>query len=1004
MAKSLDLHITLSASCTANSGRISVDVTSTVEPYTLDTDDMFLVEDYGTISAYSTVIKYIQDAKSYLYTVDCLEFKLVGTTTVHSIGYEDFYKTTGINLTQPFDVQVEIGSPYSGTTLNNYLLKHQHLWRRYADKHTGYDAASLNIVGISNTSSGPRVSRVKTEHYFSGGLNFSIDSVVLTGNNYIVTLGDVINGFTKKPTSCSTGVVLCMYSDFKTAVTSTSLPTSNQTFSVSRRDADVKRLSQYYIKISVTATYTCDYGSSSVISTAYSSIKYDFYPQTDIVSASAPIALDAGNNTLFVNASNCLSSNMGYVPTRYVIEHNADTEPIITNSETGIESIPHTENRNVDVVVRIYYVTLEGVETYVWSDTANVDLRYISAPDTVTPYLSKIDEKDYSTPEAATEDKVKSHNLLTYKIPRVSTDIDAYDVVAHIVKRSDNSVHSFKVDKAINTHLDGYQLEASPKGFNGESFDNSDYGSSIRTHTTTANLTNDYPSPVKLKNKPISEFNIIQWTGDIDTSELSLLNPDAKNSETNPYIVETPEQFAYLCMGAGASEWASTTFGKYYKIKDGIDAFNMMGYDDVTLETTSAQLKLISSDGEYNIATARATTENNGWKDWRTLENAATTTKDGVPFAGTFDGNGCVIYNHYMYGNYPALFPNLGVGATLKNITMKACRSWNWRDIVDGTGSGLLYGNIDNGAAYADGKNPDYSRRVNKTTITIQNCAIIDCYANTFGDSKFLIGGRIRYHNMNISDCLCVDNILEVYSGAYCKSLDTFTSQEDLVAFGGLVGGSHIQGGTLNVNNCVVIGGTLRPLLNATPLGTQGLYTRNIVFDKVWDASAYKNCYTDTEDSVSNNITRLMNSLMRNSKASDFMGLDFDAPLWYTVNPTELTTISDDNLYINIDLSSPLHIYNEDGTTQEYKVSAKDIIYLEVRSCIYDNSAYHMNILNDDRYSLNALIQGVVVPVRIEHEDGTAEYRYGLVYVKTSTGYKEGSIMFIKNKNNYVEV
>ncbi len=643
-------------------------------------------------------------------------------------------------------------------------------------------------------------------------------------------------------------------------------------------------------------------------------------------------------------------------------------------------------------------------DDYVGSKDSTLLMNYLNGYDNIINVHAAdanadglIDNKDYSVLQQYITDYDVGSRIGTI-IPAIS----AYDIVPHI-KLTDGSTKSFKLDKSINTHLDGYYVESGHNGFNEEPFNDNDCGGYIKTQITTANITNNYPSPVALKNKLISEFTILNWDGTIDDSELSLLDPLSSNSETNPYIVETPEQLAYLCMGAGATKYSSTTFGKYYKITDDVDAFNMGAYDEVTLETTASQLKSISSDGSYDINTVKLS-------KWRDLSIKASITDNGVPFAGTLDGNGCIIYNLYTHGNESALFPWIGVGATIKNLVMKACRSWNWRNIVDGCGSGLLCGAIDNGAAFDNGNNPDYERRITNTTITIENCSVLDCYANTFGDAKFLISGYLRYNHMNISNCLCVNNILEVSPAAYCGPLGISTSKSDLVAFGGLVGGMHPYGScALKVNNCVVIGDTIMPVLNENPINEQGMILKKgLLFNEVCSSTCYENCYTDTENTTADlAIQKLTNSQMRNTLAKDFMNLDWITPTWHTISPIAVSTLSLDDLYINIDLNNLIEIYNVDGTITKHRVRGRDTIYIEVRPYIYDYGTYYTDKYPNNRYSRDAVISGLYIyaKVPIDGDDGNYEYQYQPVYVKTPTGYREASRMFIKNKNNnYVEV
>lgn len=791
----------------------------------------------------------------------------------------------------------------------------------------------------------------------------------------------------------------------------------------------------------------------------------DFYPLTDIVTASAPIALDAGNNLLYVDASKCFSSNMGYTPKRYVIDYNADTEPIGTQSDTGIEFIPHTENRNdVSVDVYIYYDTLEGEEKCVVSEDASIDLRYVSPPSTTTATLTKINDEEYIPIEGSTEDSVKLKDVLTFQmsepcsyilgdvngdgvvdnkdsgllmqylnnwtvqINKAAADVngdgkinnndysliqqylngwttssighrfittDAFEIIPHITMKN-GITKSFKLDKELNSHLNGYYFESGHKGFMNEDLDNYDCGGYIKTEITNANITNHYPSPIPLKNKPLSEFNIVKWDGTTANSFAS-----GSGTEDDPYIIETPSQLSWMCSGAGSTEWNSTTFGKYYKIADGIDAFDLCGHSGVTLETSAAQLKSISSDGIYNI--------NHASNNWLNNSTKKSMYDDGVAFAGTFDANGCIIFNMFAAGNAPSLFPWIGVGATVKNLILKSCRSWQWNN-YDNTQptSGFLYGGMDNGAGYNNGNNPNYAIRQTNTNIKFENCVVCDCYGNSFGISRSLVGGWLRYVNMCIDNCLFFDNILEI-------SNQSATTKDDLYMFGGLIGGSYDQSiapdTTLKVNGCVIVGDSVMPQI----INTSSLYPVWGNGDQVSDwltnnSNNYINCYRSVESSddyiLSSKINNLIESQMRNSKSEMFMtDLDWITPNWYSVNPTTTDVLNSDELYIKINTGEPLKLYNEDGTIENYILKKNDKVFIEVRSYTYENSTYMVDASEDSRNSRPVILyKGIIIPVKVENEDGTSAYKCGTVFVKTPSGYKEGSSMFIKNINNYMEV
>lgn len=1062
------IKLTASAECTTIDNKIEVIVKLTPGAYTVGSN-RFTHVTQGGIQANASKIRYIQGSITYEKIFDSY-LKINGRTVIDSMTYSEFYNTTGINLTKSFRIEVTLGSPYSTSSkfiaLRNYISQNNVKWLSLVSNSTGYEEDEVIITGLTNTSTIMYVYDVKSTHYFDGKINFGINSVTLTGNDYIVQLGDVTKSFTITPTSYTTQVSLhTTNSIFKRFTSLERAPTSNQKFTVNRRDIDVERPYEYYIVIGTNATYTCDYGSSTLYSSTTTSEMYNFYPLTDIVTASAPIALDAGNNLLYVDASKCFSSNMGYTPKGYRISHNTDTNPVYTQSDAGIEFIPHTENRNnVGVDVAVFYDTLEGEEKSVISDEVFIDLRYVSPPSTTTATLTKINDGEYIPIEGSTEDKAKLRDVLTFQIPepcsyilgdvngdgvvdnkdsgllmkylnnwtvqinKAAADVngdgkinnddysliqqylngrttssighrfittDAFEIIPHITMKN-GITKSFKLDKELNSHLNGYYFESGHKGFMNENLDNYDCGGYIKTEITNANITNHYPSPIPLKNKPLSEFNIVKWDGTTANSFAS-----GSGTEDDPYIIETPSQLSWMCSGAGSTEWNSTTFGKYYKIADGIDAFDLCGHSGVTLETSAAQLKSISSDGIYNI--------NHASNNWFNDNTKKSQYFDGIAFAGTFDANGCIIFNMFAAGSAPSLFPWIGIGATVKNLILKNCRSWQWNAYSSTQPpSGFLYGGMDNGAGYNDGNNPNYNVRQTNTNIKFENCIVCGCYGSSYGISRHLVGGLLRYVNMKIDNCLFVDNILEV-------SNKSSTTKDDLYMFGGLIGGSYdpsiAPDTTLKVNGCVIIGDSVMPQI----INTSSIYPSWQDGYQVSDwltnnSNNYINCYRSVESSddyiLSSKINNLIESQMRNSNSEIFMtDLDWITPNWYSVNPTTTDVLNSDELYIKINTGEPLKLYNEDGTIENYILKKNDKVFIEVRSYTYENSTYMVDASEDSRNSRPVILhKGIIIPVKVENEDGTSAYKCGTIFVKTPSGYKEGSSMFIKNINNYMEV
>ncbi len=135
------------------------------------------------------------------------------------------------------------------------------------------------------------------------------------------------------------------------------------------------------------------------------------------------------------------------------------------------------------------------------------------------------------------------------------------------------------------------------------------------------------PHPAVIKGEP--QFNLYDegekgrvWSGKMATKFAG-----GTGTETDPYLIETPEQMAYLVsLGEGA------TRGYFYKL--------------------TADLKM--NDTSYNSWTANA-------RPWTTTS---------ARFAGHFDGNGHVVSGLYFEGStrVMALFPNVGGGAVIEKV------------------------------------------------------------------------------------------------------------------------------------------------------------------------------------------------------------------------------------------------------------------------------------------------------------------------------------------------
>ncbi len=138
---------------------------------------------------------------------------------------------------------------------------------------------------------------------------------------------------------------------------------------------------------------------------------------------------------------------------------------------------------------------------------------------------------------------------------------------------------------------------------------------------------------------------------------VSLLNPDAPNSESNPYIIELPTQIHSLAMGALKNTDGEVLFdkGAYFKVKDGIRAFVMQN-------TNAEAIMQLSSADEVRAYFTNASSTTKWWTSF---------TGSNGSFNGHFDGNGVEIYGIYGNTDTPAMFPVVAGESTFKNFSLK---------------------------------------------------------------------------------------------------------------------------------------------------------------------------------------------------------------------------------------------------------------------------------------------------------------------------------------------
>ncbi|MBQ8740156.1 MAG: hypothetical protein IJY79_01235, partial [Clostridia bacterium] len=264
---------------------------------------------------------------------------------------------------------------------------------------------------------------------------------------------------------------------------------------------------------------------------------------------------------------------------------------------------------------------------------------------------------------------------------------------------------------------------------------------------------------------------------------IELLDPNAENSETNPYIIDSAEGLAWLATKATAAE----TTGKWYKVADGIKAFNMNTKVDMSGDMTAAEVE----------AALNTTCQMKTW--W------------GGNFAGSFDGNGVTIYGvqgyNTTYGGSGSLFGKVEAGATFKNFELK-------NSYFKGDRAGSIFDNA-NGAG----------------TITVENVVLTGNVlvvtrsngAESFGGVLFARAGS---NKVDVKNCLAYNNIAK-HQGYYGEK----TGYD--VTYGFMGNSSKVNGVNPSIENTII--------LDCLPFTAQYSYSST-------SQATYSNVYTNMID------------------------------------------------------------------------------------------------------------------------------------------------------------
>ncbi len=348
--------------------------------------------------------------------------------------------------------------------------------------------------------------------------------------------------------------------------------------------------------------------------------------------------------------------------------------------------------------------------------------------------------------------------------------------------------------------------------------------------------------------------DIMVWDGTIATEF-----EKGSGTESDPYIIANPSQLAYLVDGMGTvGTSGSASKGKYYKIADGIMAFDMNGFKNINLYSTVENLEsgAIRNSDTYN---------------WGKLNSGA--VDESAYFAGNFDGNHVRIFNMYSKGWGAGLFPFATNYATIKNISVE-------NSYIQATGYGGNYGAGGIVGAYRKVYNSGDS-----SVSTIENCSVHDCYilnTNTAVSTDKTAAhavGCSTWIEPHITNCFFANNTLDVWAA---QSSDGTKSTVP----GGVVGST--AGPTAYLTGVVVVSQTGRndSLVKTGLIGGNTNYT-------------FTDCYTtDAANAAGKHGVTILNSyndILGGNAVINMPALHW-SDVWYAGRPGEYPMLYDDGI------------------------------------------------------------------------------------------------------------
>ncbi|MBR4117073.1 MAG: hypothetical protein IKK65_03240 [Clostridia bacterium] len=320
-------------------------------------------------------------------------------------------------------------------------------------------------------------------------------------------------------------------------------------------------------------------------------------------------------------------------------------------------------------------------------------------------------------------------------------------------------------------------------------------------------------------NKQWDQWNLLD--GKLDD------NGETGENWENAIIIDTAEEFAYLNKVGGAD-----TYGKYYKVADGIKYFDM-------------------SSGKVDLS--------------KTLDENINTIKAGYNFSGSangfqghLDGNGVTVYGIYNPGSYTGLFSYTKGDVTIKNVNVT-----------------MSYFEGSTCAGGIIGFHQKYSS-TDPGSLTIENCSVTNCHIQSNGNANGAgaLAGVVQTWGNSINGLTEVKNCYVNLDPAHFITTNTNTA-----IMGGLITSS--SSGNTFFSNCISIGVKPYSTWNGTNKANQNSLSTHFT-DVYTDQDVDKGVSFDEAQDYTDRITKLDLANMQGDVAKTNMpNLDWDLT-WQT--------------------------------------------------------------------------------------------------------------------------